>query len=166
MPRTAVVLMIVYAVLLLDGGVTAFASSPPGASAATALIVPAACAVLMLVCAALASQLGRSRAAGMIGIHLGLVLPLLFAIAIGSRALATTEATTEYRERHAGSATMVEAEPPSIDVPEADASADYDKGYLAYALWRLSAISGVAFVALLLCRPKPADRAGPAPATD
>ncbi len=166
MTRTAVVLMIVYAVLLLDGGATAFASSPPGASAATALIVPAACALLMLVCAGLSSMLGRSKAAGMIGIHLGLVLPLVFAVAIGARALSTTAATTEYRERHAESAEVVAAEPPAVEAPEADASADHDKGYLAYALWRLSAISAGAFVALLLCRPKPADRGGPAPATD
>jgi hypothetical protein len=167
--RRAAILMLAYAVLLIDGGASAYAAAPPDADAFTALLIPSICAVLMLVCAGMTALLGRSRVVGMIGVHLGLILPLLFAIAIGARALPTVSGTEAYREARADFDRLVEADeradtPAAWEAYRADLPepvADHDKGYLAYALWRLSTISAGTFLVLLLNRPKPAARGGP-----
>lgn len=166
----AAALMVGYAVLMLAGGTWAYASAPPGANAATALIVPAAVAVVMLVCAAMAALLARQRTVGMIGIHLGLVLPLLFAGAIGWRASAATQAVQDYRAGEALFRAAVAEGRVASDTPEARATflagqaidgrkvPDHDKTYLRNALWVLAGLSLVTFGALLLARPKPAAR--------
>jgi len=149
MKRGFVIVVLAYAAVLLDGGLTAFMTAPPEANAATALIVPGACAVVMLLCAVGASLIDRNRAVGMIGIHAGLVLPLVFAAAFAFRAMAAAEASAAYND-------------PAAVVAEGGEAPDHDKGYLAWTLWRLTGLSGVAFVGLLLQRPKPAARgAGP-----
>jgi len=157
----AAIWMAGYALVLIDGGVSAYFIAPPEANAATALIIPSACAVLMLLCAVASAMMQRNRLIGMIGVHAGLILPLVFAIAFGSRALVATSATEDYREQQGA---LVDAEAPRI--PGANASieaetdaVDHDKMYLAVTLWRLTGLSGLAFVAILLQRPKPEARA-------
>ena len=80
--------MLAYAGFLLLCGVVAFAGSGFSVERGlTALIVPGACAAVMAVCAALAARYASNRTVGMIGIHLGLGFPLLFAAAVGWRAV-------------------------------------------------------------------------------
>ena len=67
------------------------------------------------------------------------------AVAFASRAMAAGAASDAYHNRDA-------------IVAEGGEAPDYDKGYLAWTLWRLTARSGVAFVAVLTQRPKPAAR--------
>jgi len=162
----AVLTMIGYAVFLVAGGLIAFLMAPPNANATTALLVPSIAAGLMLVSAVLASLLHRSKPAGMIGIHAGLVLPLIFALGIGQRALATWSAVGDYRDqREAYEA--AEPQPESFEaflearveagtVPE-DVP-DHDKAYLAVILTVLALGSVGAFALLLVQRPKPEKR--------
>ena len=81
--------MLIYAGFLFLCGVIAFGFS--GFSwehGKTGIIIPTVCALAMVGCAALAAKLSTNRAMGMIGIHVGLLLPLVFAGAIGWRAYA------------------------------------------------------------------------------
>ena len=68
-----------YAVFLAACGFVAFAMSGFAANARTALIVGFGTAVVVAICGVLAGMIDRNRTAGMIGIHAGLVLPLIFA---------------------------------------------------------------------------------------
>ena len=79
MPNRAAMFMILYAVAMVLLGVLAYLLAPAGAASLTALIIPSACALLMLVCAIMSWRIASNRTMGMVGIHLGLVLPLLFA---------------------------------------------------------------------------------------
>ena len=72
--------------LLLAGGLYAFSAAPEGANAGTALIFTAVPAALMLACALMAMAIRRKKVVGMVGIHAGLALPLLFTIAYAGRA--------------------------------------------------------------------------------
>lgn len=163
MAHKAAISMFVYAVLLVDAGVFAYLIAPPEANAATALIVPAACALLMTLCGIASLMLRKNRAIGMIGIHAGLILPLVFAAAIGSRALAASGAAATYAEQSEAYERLPEADRPAtfgayletLDEP----GPDHDKTYLATTLWRLAGISGLAFVVILSQRPKPEARA-------
>ena len=79
-------ILYVYAAFLAICGLVAFAMSGFAANARTALIVGFGTAIVIAICAALAGMFHRNRTAGMIGIHVGLVLPLIFAILFGWRA--------------------------------------------------------------------------------
>ncbi|MEM1329033.1 MAG: hypothetical protein AAGG07_00585 [Planctomycetota bacterium] len=185
----APVVMSAYALVMVGGGLVAFTMAPEGANALTALIVPTVAALLMLVCAGASALINRSKPIGMIGIHLGLVLPLVFAFGIGQRAMIATGASGEYRESRASFDAQVEAgEMPTgdeafieylqrekyramyegvdgspdyvswLESDDAQDINDYDKGYLAVILWVLTGASLIAFIALLLSRPKPQAR--------
>jgi hypothetical protein len=80
------ILMSVYAAFLAGSGFLAFAMSGFASNARTALIVGFGTAVVMVICAVLAGMIRKNRAAGMIGIHAGLILPLIFAGLFGWRA--------------------------------------------------------------------------------
>lgn len=80
------IIMNVYGLFLALCGFVAFALAGFAANAVTAVIVGGATAAVMIVCGALARMLSRNRALGMIGIHAGLVLPLIFAVLFGWRA--------------------------------------------------------------------------------
>jgi len=124
-------LMFTYAAFLLICGLAAFAMANFNwTHAKTALIVGAGTGLAMVICGALAKCLPRNRAAGMIGIHVGLVLPLVFAFLFGWRAYKTFSTGGEA------------------------------KRYLAIILAIMAIGSVIAFVAIALTRPKPADRAG------
>ena len=56
-------------------------SAPVAAPSLTPLIFTIGPALLMLLMGFMTSQLGRSKPIGMIGIHLGMLLPIVFAIA-------------------------------------------------------------------------------------
>lgn len=121
-------IMFGYAGFLVACGLVAYVMASAQAKAATALIIPLIAAVLMILCGALASALHRNRTAGMIGIHAGLILPLLFAVAFGLRAFKTFD------------------------------SGGLEKRYLAYILVVMTLGSLVAFVALLSTRPSKVQR--------
>lgn len=75
--RKAALLMILYAVVLVAMGVAAFLLAPEGANAKTALISSSGSAFLMVICAVLAMTSNRTLV--MVGVHVGLLLPLVFA---------------------------------------------------------------------------------------
>ena len=79
-------LMFIYAAFLLMCGVVAFALAHFEWKAKTALIVSGATAALMIICGLMAQATHRQKVIGMIGIHLGMVLPLVFAAAFAFQA--------------------------------------------------------------------------------
>lgn len=71
-------IMYMYAAFLIICGLVAFAMSGFERGAITALIAPGIAASLMVVCGVMAGRIHTSRVMGMIGIHVGLVLPILY----------------------------------------------------------------------------------------
>ena len=117
----------------------------------------------MVLCAAGAALLKKNRAVGMIGIHAGLVLPLVFAAAFASRAWAATQASSTYADQRAAYEALADtaSAPESYEAYLAtleDPGPDHDKSYLARVLWGLTGVSVVAFGVILVQRPKPAAR--------
>lgn len=115
--------MFAYAAFLFGCGLVAYFMAPPDANATTALVVPSIAAGLMVVFGGMAAAFHRHRTTGMIGIHVGLVLPLLFAAAFGYRAASTF------------------------------ANGGSEKQYLAVILTIMAAGSVVAFFVVLRTRP-------------
>ncbi len=160
----AALMMVVYALVLVMGGVVAYMLAPEGANAATALIVPSACAALMIACAVMTLMLKKNKRVGMIGIHVGLILPLVFTAAFIQRAVAGygsigayKEANAAYVEAVANDATLAEEENREAFFKEKDAP-DHSKAYLVATLALLSGSSVMGFFALISMRPKPSDR--------
>ncbi len=160
----AAIVLVVYAVLLLAGGLYAYTSAPEGANAKTALIIPGACAVVVLACAAMAAMFKRNRRLGMIGIHAGLVFPLLFAVALGQRAWKSTQTVERFPAVHAEYQEAL-ADNPALAEPDARreffrsrGTTDHDATYLRNTLWGLTGLSVAAFLALLVVRPRPEQR--------
>ncbi|MEM0983728.1 MAG: hypothetical protein AAGI17_07255 [Planctomycetota bacterium] len=132
-------------------------------------------AVLMGACAFLASRMPSSRTLGMIGVHVGLVLPLLVSFGVGMRAFKAWGGVSEYTAQQSAYA-ETEPQPDSFEAyleenELTDSVPDHDTTYLAAILSTLAAASVLAFVVMLLMRPKPADRdadrgADAAPAAD
>ena len=129
--------------------------------------MPGIAAALMALCAMGAAVLPRNRKLGMIGIHIGLVLPVVFAAGMVPRALAAGAASASYNELASEYAEQTGA------VAEQDTDAfvawqtardaeaeplDHDKAYLANTLWALTGWSALAFVGILSRRPKPGAR--------
>lgn len=160
----AVAILILYAVLVVALGVLAYTDAPEGASAKTALIVPIIIAAASLACVVMSLMIYKKRTIGMIGIHLGIVIPLLVAIGVGQRAYVTHESSKAYRAGQEAWALHVEAG--AIGTPEAKEKyfeehpeyPDHDKGYLSGTLVAIAAVSLQTFVALMLARPKPPAR--------
>ncbi len=156
--------MFLYAAVMVGGGLIAYTLAPEGANAKTALIVPVACAGAMVVSAILSLQIQRVRVLGMIGIHLGLVLPVLFASVIGFRAWKTGDAVTAHRETAAlwdteSAAAGADASPEArVAYFKAADAPDHDKSYLRNTLWGLCAASVAAFVLVLSKRPPKEER--------
>jgi len=133
--------MFFYAMLLVGGGLTAYVLAPAGANAKTALSVPVACAGGMVLSALLALQIDRARVIGMIGVTLGLALPLVFAAAIGFRAVKTGDSIDAWRTAEREWATAVErsevegGQAARSAFFDARAAPDHDKSYLRNSLW-------------------------------
>ena len=159
----AVAILVLYAALVVVLGAIAYADAPEGANAATALIVPIAVAVVSVACAVMALLIHKHRTVGMIGIHLGIVVPLLVAIAVGQRAYATHTASKKYQETQQLWEQRIQGG--AIGTPtarerffEEAESPDHDKGYLRGALVAIAAVSVQTFVTMIVARPKPPAR--------
>lgn len=77
-----------YAAFLVVCGFIAFALSGFETRALTALIAPAVMGGIMVLMGWMASQIETKRIMGMIGVHVGMVLPLLLAVLFGRLAYA------------------------------------------------------------------------------
>lgn len=159
----AVAILILYAVLVVALGVLAYTDAPEGANAKTALIVPIIIAAASLACVVMSLMIYKKRTIGMIGIHLGIVIPLLVAIGVGQRAYVTHEASEAYREgqteweKHVADGGI--ATPAARDRWfETAPYPEHDKGYLSGTLVAIAAVSLQTFVAMILARPKPPAR--------
>ncbi len=185
----AATIMFLYAALLLAFGILAYLIAPPGANAKTAVIATGACAAIMIAMGIMTLMIKSKRKVGMIGIHLGLILPLVFAGVFLMRAGKNyrdsgvhryfdkayhadikdrgAEDTPDNRESFLSGAKPEFA----ADIPEGD------KAYLGFILTMLFGFSVAAFMFLLLSRPelppklaidepkpaKPAEKAKPKP---
>jgi phosphotransferase system glucose/maltose/N-acetylglucosamine-specific IIC component len=180
----AATVMLVYAVAMIVVGLVTFLLAPPGAKAITALLVPGGIGVLTGVCGVISLRIETNRALGMLGIHLGLVLPLLAAIGAGvmvGRGMAAARDTSQdFRAinralRDSGRALITATETGSITPQTLEASGAVlsvprseglrPSGYKIAGQAGVVAVSAVAFVSLLLHRPSPAPKpAAPPPA--
>ncbi len=159
----AVAILVLYAALVVVLGAIAYADAPEGANAATALIVPIAVAVVSIACAVMALLIHKHRTVGMIGIHLGIIVPLLVAVAVGWRAYQTHQASESYKEGVSLWEQRVQGG--GINTPAARENffedndyPDHDKGYLRGALVAIAAVSVQTFVTMIVARPKPPAR--------
>jgi hypothetical protein len=155
------ILLIVYAAVLFGLGVLVYRIAPPDSNAATALLIPSVCGILSLVAAVLCiigrgtNQQGKPKKAGMIGVHAGIVLPLLFTLAFVGRALPTTTSVLEAQATLAEAGTLERSAREVLGDEEfAQARETAEKGYLAMTLWGVTGVSIVTFAGLLLLRPK------------
>jgi dipeptide/tripeptide permease len=78
-------IMFGYAIFVVVCSCLAFALAPDKSRATTALYAGGGAGVLIAICALMARQVNVRRTIGMIGIHVGMVLPLLFAFEFGRR---------------------------------------------------------------------------------
>jgi len=171
--RKAALIMFAYAALLIGGGVWAFIMAPAGASAITALLIPGICALVMIACGVASMLIRKHYMPGMIGIHIGIILPLVFSIAFMSRGVGAYRASGVYRyaalkyvehRKESGETFSADAMKAyfkelnvegSVDLGlKAVKVPDHDKTYLGHTLTALSGISIASFAALVLSRPK------------
>ena len=111
----AALLMILYAAGLAFAGVIAFGLAPEGATKFTALLVPALAGGVMVVCAVLSLRIKSNYKQGMVGIHIGLILPIIFAVLFGMRAMKSDTASKQYREHQRAHAEQLAD--PTTDTP-------------------------------------------------
>lgn len=149
--------LIAYAAALLAIGYLTYTVAPPGSNAKTALIAPAIGAAAALVCAVL-SLIRSDRKLCMIGIHLGLILPLLMALGPTMRLSGSLSNTAEFNKDF-------EAAKSITLIAEGDGER-HNTAYQTVGLGASSALSLFAFLALLSHRPPaPKRRPAPIPAT-
>lgn len=159
--RTVAVL-VAFALLMLAGGLYAFFSAPPEANRATALMVPGIAAALILICAAI-TRVGRSRpglATGgwACGLALALLLGAMIAMPTSRRSAAAANypaALEAFRAAHPDGGAALSRDERKAFFRERN-SPDHDTTYLTRTLWSLTGLCGVAFVALVIARPRPA----------
>ena len=116
-------IMFAYAGFLIACGLAAYFMAPPGANAKTALFVSGGSAVVMIVLGIMANSFPRNRKVGLLGIHIGMGLPVAFTVVFGMRAYNTFKGPDE------------------------------SKQYLAWILTLMAAASIAAFIAILSTRP-------------
>lgn len=75
--------MYAYAGFMLACGFAAYAISGFAGRAVTALIVSGVIAFLMIICAVMSGKIQTNKPVGMIGIHVGMTLPLVFGVILG-----------------------------------------------------------------------------------
>ena len=182
--RKAAIIMFVYAALLVGGGVWAFVMAPEGAKAGTALFSSGASALLMIVCGVGSLLIRRLYVPGMIAIHVGMLLPLLFGVTFAWRAGESFRASGRYEYAEARYREFLmesggQVSPDGMTVYLEDLSVqgnkdagikavklpDHDKAYAGNMLTGLFGISVAAFTALVLSRPK-VPKAPPKPAPE
>ncbi|MEM8757639.1 MAG: hypothetical protein AAGF47_07635 [Planctomycetota bacterium] len=162
----AAVIMFLYGGIVVGLSSLAFVIAPEGANASTALIMGGASAFLMVVMGVLALLLPRNRKAGMVGIHLGLLLPLLFAVAFFMRISANYQSAGvhsyfysayEQAVNEGEVADTFEARNAFLDggrnAVGGEEIPEYSKAYLGQILTLLFGVSLGAFALLLGARP-------------
>ncbi|MEO1716684.1 MAG: hypothetical protein AAFR76_06190 [Planctomycetota bacterium] len=173
----AAIIMFLYALVVVALSALAYLIAPPGANAMTAVVAGGVSAVLMCVMAGMSLLIRKNRAVGMIGIHVGMLLPLLFCVGFLMRIPVAYGEAGVFRFFDAEFERQVEA---GALQDNADARAKFyadaeraltgdeteiprtDKTYLGRTLTLLFGASTAAFVLLLLSRPKvPAKEADP-----
>lgn len=181
MPIKFAITMLVYAVCLLISGYVTMSVAPPGAKPATAFIIPAVAAALSIAAAVLGLMIKSNRKLGMIGIHVGLVLPLIFAAGSLSRVAGSIGSAQEFNDQLGQIHTALqqpgtEVTLTRVDDPESDRERDMlmqaswvqdgtpttispespwkPYGYQSVGMISIAMLSVLAFVALLLHRPE------------
>jgi phosphotransferase system glucose/maltose/N-acetylglucosamine-specific IIC component len=142
----AATVMIVYALALVGVGWLTMHVAPPGSRAITALIVPAALGAASIACAVMTLMGKRSRRLGMIGIHVGLLVPILGAAGAFMRLGGSVAGAEAFNAQLAHEGAMI--------VSESGEQAVRNTAYQAVALGATGALSVVAFVSLILHRPR------------
>ena len=139
--------MVAYAIaLVMVSGLTAF-TAPPGAKAITAVIVGGGIGALMIACAVMSLMIRRNRLVGMIGIHVGLLLPLLALSGPAMRLAPSWEKTRTFNER-------LETEGAITIVAKGAEDPIRNTAYQTVGIGATAALSGFAFLALLMHRPR------------
>lgn len=181
MPIKFALTMLVYAVCLFVSGFVTMSVAPPGAKPATALIIPAVAAALSLAAAVLSLMIKSNRKLGMIGIHVGLVLPLIFAAGSLSRVTGSIGSAKEFNSQLQSIQTALQQPNGEVTltlVPNPDSTREKDRlmsaswvqdntptaitpeapwkpyGYQSVGMISIAMLSVLAFVALLLHRPE------------
>lgn len=145
----AALTMIAYALaVLFVGGLTYFVA-PPGASAVTALIVSIAAALLASACAVMSLLIESRRTLAMIGIHAGIVLPLVIAAGSFARLRGSLDGAHAFNQAIAQSGGVIVS---SQTIQ--DKSKPHPLAYQSVGIGAVGAISLFGFVTLLLQRPR------------
>ncbi len=179
----AAAVMLVYAVLMIAVGLVTYLVAPPGAGAITALLVPGGIGVLTGLCGLVSLKMDSNRALGMLGIHAGLILPLLAAIGAGSMVVGGITPARDAGQHFAevnralkgdgralvmavdqAGATPADIEASGADVVVSKESGLHPTGYKVVGQAGVVALSALAFVSLLLHRPNPSPKPASNPA--
>lgn len=174
--------MFIYAGLVVALSLLAYSSAPAGANAATALIMGGGSAAIMGIMGIFTLLIHRKRRLGMIGIHVGMILPLVFAAAFFMRIAANYKSAGVHDYFYGAYARSVEsgevadtgdARRAFLDGGKNAVSGgeipDHSKAYLGQVLTLLFGLSTAAFAMLLASRPsipKPASASDGPPASE
>ena len=180
MPIKFAITMLVYAVCLFISGYVTMSVAPPGAKPATALIIPSIAAALSVAAAVLSLMIKSNRKLGMIGIHVGLVLPLIIAAGSLSGVAGSIAKASKFNGELGQIQTALNEDNGVVTltlVDDPDSDRDRDKliqarlvqgddplfesaaawrpaGYQSVGMISIAMLSVLAFVALLLHRPE------------
>ena len=147
----AATVMVVYALALVGVGFLTFHVSPPGSKALTAVLIPGAIGAASIACAVLTLMGKRDRRLGMIGVHVGLLLPVIGAIGTFARLGGSVASADAYN------ATLRTPQSVLVDVDSGKPAKN--TAYQAVGIGASGAISVLAFVSLVLHRPTVPKRA-------
>lgn len=165
------VTLVAYAFALVASGYVTYMVAPPGGSAITAVAIPGVIGLLCVVCAVLSLMIKSNRKLGMIGVHVGLLLPVLTIAGTVSRLSGGLENVNTGNENIAKIIERAEGATAAVITPREDgdgldlAFAELGepvdmthvfshKGYQVVGIASSAAISLFALVALLAQRPK------------
>ncbi|MFU8828808.1 MAG: hypothetical protein ACNA8P_05160 [Phycisphaerales bacterium] len=181
MPIKYALTMLVYAVCLFISGFVTMSVAPPGSNPATALIIPTVMAALMIAAGVLSLMINSNRKLGMIGIHVGLALPLLFVFGSLLRVSPAISSANEFNSQLATvhevlAAPQGEITLTLVNAPDSDRARDRlmqarwmdgqtartmepehpwrPYGYQAVGMISIAVLSILAFFSLLMHRPE------------
>ena len=141
--------MITYGLAVLFIGALTYFVAPPGSNALTALVISVATFIFMTACAVLSLQIDSNRRLGMIGIHVGLILPLLIALGPAMRLRGSLNKAHEFNEA------VKQTDGATVTVESMkDKAKPHPVAYQSVGLGGIAAVSVFAFVALLVQRPR------------
>lgn len=124
-----------------------YSVAPPDANAKTAVVIGGVGLVLLTISAALSLMINRQRVLGMIGIHVGLLLPLLLASGPLMRLGGSIEKAKAYYEAPEAETSSAQA---NEDTP---ADANHPYAYQAVGLGSVAIVSVFGFLMLIVQRP-------------